>query len=168
MSIRSLRSKRYNNGQSLVEVIVATAVVVLLATGLVVGTTSALRASIASRARSEGTKLVQQGLEIARHDRELGWADFQSLDLHSAEATPTYYCFSSSATSFLSLSETTNPDGCTMFTIGTVSYRRYAEFNWITSTDPDYMKVKIITKWRESSSTPNRQAFAEINLTQWK
>lgn len=70
--------KRYSfyHGQSLVESVVTLGVVVLLVTGLIVGTTSSLRFAENSRTRTYATQYAQEGLELARKERDAGWAAF--------------------------------------------------------------------------------------------
>lgn len=64
------------SGQSLVESVVTLGVVILLVTGLVVGTTSALKYAQSSRARSTATQYAAEGLELARKERDSGWSSF--------------------------------------------------------------------------------------------
>lgn len=71
-----LPKKQIPSGQSLVESVVTLGVVVLLVTGLVIGTTSALKYAQSSRARSTATQYAAEGLELARHERDAGWSAF--------------------------------------------------------------------------------------------
>jgi Tfp pilus assembly protein PilV len=66
-------------GQSLVEAVVTLGVVVLLVTGLIVGTTSSLRYAENSRTRNLATQYAQEGLELARQKRDDGWSTFIKL-----------------------------------------------------------------------------------------
>lgn len=63
-------------GQSLVEVVVAVGVVVILVTGLIVGTTSALKTSQYGRSKSQAIKYAQEAMELTRQLRNNGWATF--------------------------------------------------------------------------------------------
>lgn len=65
-------------GQSLVEVVIAIGVVALLVTGLVVGTTAALKSSRLGRLRSGANKYAQEGVELTRDLRDAGWISFQA------------------------------------------------------------------------------------------
>ncbi len=72
--------RRYRNssGQSVVEAVVVIGIVILLVTGLIAGTTSSLKATQSSRARSKAVKYAQEGLELARTLRDQGWATFEA------------------------------------------------------------------------------------------
>ncbi|MFH0749860.1 MAG: hypothetical protein V1917_03025 [Candidatus Gottesmanbacteria bacterium] len=71
-----IRNKQQYHGQSLVESVVTLGVVVLLVTGLIVGTTSSLRYAENSRSRSRATQYAQEGIELARKERDAGWIAF--------------------------------------------------------------------------------------------
>ncbi len=67
-----------NKGQSLVEVVVAVGVVMLLVTGLIVGSTASIKGSEFSVAKSRALKYSQEGIEISRSLRDQSWATFAS------------------------------------------------------------------------------------------
>ncbi len=71
-----MKHKRHYCGQSLVESVVTLGVVILLVTGLIVGTTSSLRYAENSRTRTRATQYAQEGIELARKERDAGWAVF--------------------------------------------------------------------------------------------
>lgn len=71
-----LKRKTLFIGQSLVESVITLGVVILLVTGLVIGTTSALSYAQDSRTRSVATQYASEGLEIARRERDAGWTAF--------------------------------------------------------------------------------------------
>lgn len=168
MNTRWVRTQ-WTDGQSLIEVVIATAVIILLATGLIAGTTAALKANISARARSEATKLVQEGLEEARHDRDSGWQAFQG---YTATYNPAYYCLPSTNT-FTPTGGNGNPNTDTtlcaanvLVTVGSgnISYRRYATFEWDNTNQR--MRVSVMVKWLESGT--ERTSQAETYLTQWR
>jgi type II secretory pathway pseudopilin PulG len=66
-------------GQSLVEMIVIIGMVVLLATGIVAGTTVSLSRSQTSQVRSQALSIAQAGIELARGQRDNGWEAFAAL-----------------------------------------------------------------------------------------
>ena len=66
-------------GQSLVEMIVIIGIVVLLATGIVAGTTVSLSRSKTSQVRSQALSIAQAGIELARATRDTGWEAFAAL-----------------------------------------------------------------------------------------
>lgn len=64
----------YQRGQSLVEVVVAVGVVILLVTGLIVGTTTSLKGSEFSTYKSRALKYTQEAMEVIRNMRDQSWA----------------------------------------------------------------------------------------------
>ncbi len=72
------RKKQYcfAAGQSLVEVVVAVGVVILLVTGLIVGSTNAIRGGEFGIIKSRAIKYAQEGIELSRSLRDSGWAAF--------------------------------------------------------------------------------------------
>jgi len=70
---------KQQQGQSLVEMIVVIGVVVLLTTGIVVGTTTSLSRSETSETRSQALSYAQEGIELARGLRDAGWNTFTAL-----------------------------------------------------------------------------------------
>ena len=73
-SVRRINMQQSQNGQSLVEVVVAVGVVILLVTGLIVGTTSSIRGSEFSTYKSRALKYAQEAIEITRGMRDTSWA----------------------------------------------------------------------------------------------
>lgn len=63
-------------GQTLVEMIVVVGVIVLLATGIVAGTTASLSRTETLKVRSEALTHAQTGIELARGKRDEGWNTF--------------------------------------------------------------------------------------------
>ena len=76
MIIKHMFQKKTFKGQSLVESVVTLGVVVLLVTGLIVGTTSSLKYAQSSRSRNVATQYASEGLELARKERDNGWIAF--------------------------------------------------------------------------------------------
>jgi hypothetical protein len=58
-----------------VEAVVAVAVVILLVTGLVSATTSALRSNQMSKTRTQALQYAKEGLEIVRIVKDTTWSD---------------------------------------------------------------------------------------------
>jgi Tfp pilus assembly protein PilV len=61
-------------GQTLVEAIVIIAMVMLMVTGLISGTTASLKSSQSVKARSEATKYAEDGMELIRLMRDNKWS----------------------------------------------------------------------------------------------
>jgi Tfp pilus assembly protein PilV len=63
-------------GQSLVESVVAIAVVMMLLMGLVVGTTTTISSTTNSAMRTKALKYAQNALELVRIRRDASWSQF--------------------------------------------------------------------------------------------
>ncbi|MBI5019118.1 prepilin-type N-terminal cleavage/methylation domain-containing protein [Candidatus Gottesmanbacteria bacterium] len=71
--------RRYERGQTLLEIVVALGVIAVVLTGLVTAVTASLRYSQVSKYRSQGVKFAQEGVELARKLRDTSpWADFSA------------------------------------------------------------------------------------------
>ena len=82
-------AKRYNAGQSLIEVLIAITVVTVVLITLVSAIVMAIRGVRFSKEKIKATFLVQEGMEWARGQRSsLGWADF----VDQANASGARYC----------------------------------------------------------------------------
>jgi type II secretory pathway pseudopilin PulG len=77
-------------GQTLIEVVVVIALVVVLVTGIVSGTTVTLSQNKESQLRSNALQYAREGLEIIRYTREQGWGTFAALG-----DPPATYCLGS-------------------------------------------------------------------------
>lgn len=73
-------TKINNSGQTIVEAVVAMAIITLLVTGLVIGTTVSLKSSSYARLRSKAVKYAQEGMEKVRNDRNTNWSTFQAKE----------------------------------------------------------------------------------------
>ena len=65
--------REYQHGQSLVEMVVVIGVVVLLAVGIIAGTTASLSATENAQTRSNALKFASEGIERTRELRDAGW-----------------------------------------------------------------------------------------------
>jgi len=68
-----------NHGQSLIESVITIGIVILLVTGLIVGTTASLKYAENSKTRDIATNYAQDGLSVARRARDAGWTSFSAL-----------------------------------------------------------------------------------------
>jgi type II secretory pathway pseudopilin PulG len=149
------KKKLFTKGQSLVEAVVAIAVVVLIVSGLIIAVISSLRSAQSSRARSTATKLTQDGIEIVRNLRDLGWTDFISKDSSVA------WCLGNDK-------ELSNlPVDCVnnipADSVNKIPFTRTA---LITETSPNQATVTIEVTWLEGQ-TP-RKSTVTTYLTQWR
>lgn len=76
-------------GSSLIEIIVATAVMALVLTSIIAGLTLSLKTNAESEYRSQAVKRAQEAMEVFRRERTLlGWESFTN-----ALKDNTVYCF---------------------------------------------------------------------------
>lgn len=67
----------FNSGETIIEIIIATAVVTLVMTAVMSGMTFSIKNTAQSKYKTLGTKLAQDGLEVFRRERDLmGWSTF--------------------------------------------------------------------------------------------
>lgn len=146
-------------GQSLIEAVVAVAVVIVLVTGIIAGTTSSLRSSAYARARSEATKLVQQAIEIARADRDANWSTFYARSGNS-------YCLGNANVLIAAadpVADCANNKSITASSL-TINFTRYITFSYDSGNER--MIVTAFVIWNEGSA--QRTSRAETYFTQWK
>ncbi len=136
-----------HKGQSLVEVIIVIAIVALLVTGLVVATTSSLKASQFARNKAIAVKYAQEGIELARSDRDISWTEFSTrsgmycLDDVTREFVPAASCSPNVANNTLTRSVDFSWNGTRMQVAVTV--------NWIDGDGPHTSQlVTNFYKWR--------------------
>lgn len=71
------RRHAHNQGQTLLEIVVAVGVIAVVLTALVTAVTASLRFSQAGRFRSQAVKFAQEGIELTRKLRDTRpWAEF--------------------------------------------------------------------------------------------
>lgn len=135
-------------GQTLVEVVVAVSVVILLVTGLIVGTTSSIRGSEFSTYKSLSLKYAQEGIELTRTMRDTSWAQLA--------AKSGLWCLDSSQV--WSQAQGTCPVNINNF------YTRSVNFSYDVINSR--MTVDVIVRWTDSSGA--HQSELITYLTQWK
>lgn len=142
--------KKSTRGQTLVEVIVAIGVVVLLVTGLIVGTSVTLKASQYGKTRSLAVKYAQEAVELARNIRDNGWSTF----LAYGGVVPVSWCLNKSGVwTAMSGSCPLNIDNF---------YTRTVTFTW---NDPR-MKVDVQVSWTDGVKTYTTPLSTYV--TQWR
>jgi type II secretory pathway pseudopilin PulG len=178
---------RLLTGQSLVEVVVALGVVILLVSGLIIGTTAVTRANQINRARSLATKYVQEAIEIVRHDRDNDWTSFSTLA--QTAGTSYTYCLGQSETTLITnpvkssvdAPDDTNydlPASCKdnidtgSFVPGSIGIKLKRSVTLIkenaSAADnlPDRIDVTVKVQWRETSGP--KTAKATTQFTNWR
>lgn len=144
-----------NSGQSLLEIIVATGVVILLITGLVVGTSVSLRTSQYGQSRSHAIKYAQEGVELVRNLRDSNeWDTFITNDTDSGPAATTK-CLSKDHKWSTAIPCSTNIDNV---------YTRSVSFQWNEAANR--MEVSVGVSWDESGQT--KDVTLDTYFTQWR
>ena len=144
-------------GQMLIEVVVVVGMVVLLALGIVAGTTRVLSQSQTVQNQSVALSIAQEGIELTRQFRDSGWATFASYG-----STKTTYCVGSDGT-FVPANPT-----CPTNILNTI-YTRSITLDLIPSPDgsaTQTMQVTVTVSWTGSVEANN---FVNLTtyLTQW-
>lgn len=138
------------SGQTLAEVVVAIGVIVLLVTGLIVGTSVTLKASQYSKARSQAVQYAQEAVELSRNLRDSGWTGFFPY----GAVTPISWCLDK-AGSWTAMS------GACSANIDNF-YTRQVTFTW----DDPRMKTDVVVSWIDGNKT--HTVPISTYFTQWK
>ncbi len=141
---------KHTSGQTLAEVVVAIGVIVLLVTGLIVGTSVTLKASQYSKARSQAVQYAQESIELARTIRDGGWTAFRAY----GTVAGTSWCLDKAGV-------WTAMDGSCLPNIDNF-FTRQVTFTW---TDPR-MKADIVVSWQDGNKTYT--VPISTYFTQWK
>lgn len=144
-------------GQTLIEMIVIVGVVVLLVTGIVAATTASLSVTNSNAARSSAIQYAQEGIELARAQRDVGWNSFALL------GTPRQsYCVGSNnefqPTAIM----------CDYINVGN-QFIRTITLELINPGDPTQVKmtVDVVVSWGDTTN-PNNNVELKTDLTQWR
>ena len=143
--------KANHKGQSLIEVVVALAIVIMLAISLVATTLLVQKASKNAQNSTQATKLVQQSIEQTRIFRDRNSGSFDSLpssgcyNLNTADANPANWTFSA-----LSSCSSLPPTGAESISLNNTTFRRWIAFTKPSDTEK---KVTVTTLWTDSSGS---------------
>lgn len=144
-------NKQKENGQSLVEAIVAVGLVMVIATALISVTTTGLKASQSGKLRSKAVVLAQDGIEQTRKLRDSGWTALQNRDAQT-------WCLSKT-------SEFIKTTDCPYDAEDPSSpYFRSVTYTW--DNPNSRMKVDSVVSWNERSQVKN--ITLTTYFTQWK
>lgn len=138
------------SGQTLLEMVVALAIIILLITGVIVAATNSLKTARYSQAKSLSVHYAQEAMEIMRTIRDKSWATFSTY----GGELPKVWCMDKNGV--LSAAAGTCP-----FTIDN-KYNRTVTATW---QDPK-MKVETLVTWSEGSQ--NYQTSLTTYFTQWR
>ncbi len=137
------------------ELVIAIGIVAIVASALVTAVTSSLRYSQAIRTRSQGVKLAQEGVELARTLR-----DTSTWDVFETYAATGSWCLNAAGV----WSPDTSSGNCP--TAAGSDFWRRVLFTWNTVSTPNRMEVIVTVSWgeRNNASTVNLQTY----FTEWK
>lgn len=135
-----------NAGQTFVEVVVVVSLVVLVITALVSGSIASLKTTRYNSAKSQATKYAQEGVELARKDRDSSWNTFYNRRNLT-------YCLDKAGTWTQGATCPVNIDGI---------FTRTLDFVAINNG----MEVTVTVSWIDGST--NRSSKIQTFFTQWQ
>ena len=148
MKYKLSKKHSLSSGQTLAEIVVAIGIVILLIGGLIVGTTSAVRASDQGRMRSLAVKYNQESMELTRQLRDNDWDAFQ--------ARSGLWCLDKPGT------WTSGGSVCPVNIDNT--FTRGASFTW--NAGALRMEVATTVSWQDGAVAHQSQLFTYF--TQWQ
>ncbi len=137
-----------SSGQSLVEVVVTTAIVMLILVALVAGATLAVRNIQYSRSREQAMELNRQATEWLRSERAKGWSEFLNKFDNGN------YCLNN-----LSFS---NPGHCEQGELVDNVFKRETH---VVKEGLDKVTVTVTTSWTDSQGEHREEVVTY--LTRW-
>jgi type II secretory pathway pseudopilin PulG len=141
-------------GQTLLELIVAIAVVALVVTGLIVAVTASLHYGQNSKLSSQALKYAQEGIELTREKRDTSpWDTFLALGAVNSNA----WCVDKNRV-------WTGTESTCAVNIDNV-FTRTVTLTW---NDP-IMHVESLVEWTSGNQTNQKQSILlETFLTEWR
>lgn len=137
----SRKNRTLQQGQFLLEVVIAVAVMVLISTGLITATTTALGNNRRTEVKQQASKILQEGIELARRRKEQGWSDFVAM----SGVSPIKWCLGYDyQTQFMGYVS----DTCLAF--GPHRFVRTIELTKISDSQIDAM---VVVTWSEGPRT---------------
>lgn len=144
-------------GQTIIEIIIATGIVVLVMTAIMAGLTLSLKNTAQAKYKALASKLAQEGIEAFRRERDL--LGFESFRAGLISDT---YCLPTIPDDLAHFGQGTcgDADGITM--TGVTFYR---EANvTVGATEDDPVTVELTVKWTDSTASKNK--IRESKMTQ--
>lgn len=141
-----------SSGQSLIEAVVAIAIVVMLITGVLVATTQSLNVSQSGKFRSQAVKYAQEGIELSRNLRDSGWSTFSTYGTVGG----TLWCVDGNGTWTAD-----DGDGVCPANVANI-FTRAITIAW---NDP-IMDVSVSVSWEEGAE--KRRVDLRTYFTQWR
>jgi Tfp pilus assembly protein PilV len=152
----------HQHGQTLIEALVATGVVMMLVTGLVAGMTLAVKNSTSNKVRSMANKLTQEAIEIIRNKRDNGWNQFK-IDYSAGS-----FCMVDADKKLVAKSSTPPYVNCDLtLNDGTynINFTRQIDFT-LNAGPPEVINAYVLVTWKEGANT--RMSKSETQLTNWR
>ena len=175
---QAIRDKRqetrdWKRGQSLIEVLIAFAVVTLVGMAIISATLATQRTSISARSKSQATELVQQYLEQVRVIRDIGgFSLFVNATCYviqgSHQTDPSQWSLSST-----SALPSPQSGGCTgtspyigeIVNANNINYYRKITVSDLTPVSTVSKKVVVVIAWKEG--TNDRSVSNETIISKW-
>ena len=156
---------KYQQGSTLIEVLVAILIMAIVLTGLATALTYSLKNSAQADYRQVATRQAQDVIEILRKERSrLGWSGFEAaINTNSG----TYYCVGTSATGFSNFTTDSSSPFCpnnVAIAQSPITMSRY--FHRTNGVSDSRVTVEVIVTWPEGTATRTVnlvQDFRDIN-----
>jgi type II secretory pathway pseudopilin PulG len=148
--------KGYQQGQSLIEIVVAIGVIVLILVALISAVTTGLRNAEFARNKGQATKYAQQVIEWLRTQRDAGWASF--YDFAGPGGSSRTYCINTLAwpgTGPCSITNVMSGDSFNIF------HREVT----LSQSSPARVAIRVRVFWEEGQRTS--EVTVDTYLTKW-
>jgi hypothetical protein len=160
--MKKVEKHRWNVGQSIIEVIIATGIVALVMTAIVAAITVSVKNTAIANQRLQASKYAQEGIEFFRQQRNLlGWKVFADT-IRDISQTNETVCLNTITTSLLVLpAESCQPD---QYIDARKNFMRSA----FLETEPrkdgsvDIVRVRVMVYWFEGNQNKSSQTMLEF------
>lgn len=152
-------------GQTLIEILVAVAIITVAMVAVVARTVEAVRNANFARNQSLATRFAQEGVEWARIQRDsLRWSNFEAV---IQSASPVTYCVPDLELELADvISVNCDPASEADNIAGTV-FDRQVSFNFVEDLtgNGDYVEVEVIVNWQDSIG--GHRSKLDTRLSEW-
>jgi type II secretory pathway pseudopilin PulG len=152
-------------GNTIIEILVATAVVGVILTALAVSMSSSIQNSAEAQYREVATRYAQDAMETIRKDKTiLSWSSFSDSSHNGTWCTPTGSSFTGLSTLATSTSEATVATRCSGYQPSTASNTYYR----IVTMSNAGGSVKVVVKVFWNMGIPNKESSTSVQQTFFK
>lgn len=158
---------RKQNGQSLIEALIALGAATVIVSAIAIGVISAVNNSDATKYQNLATTYAQQGLEIISGQSKSDWANFHTLGGSANPYAPITYCFDQGKLIIKSSDKLLNGTNCTAnigINTNNPSYKFFIRQVSIVASDPictgttptdrgDHVVISVL--WNDGKCTSN-------------